>query len=70
MDEYVPADLNAAPDQVLNVREVAELWGVSESTVWHWVRTGRLPAWRVGGAVRIRSRDAYGFEVPYEVRER
>jgi excisionase family DNA binding protein len=70
MDEYVPADVEATPPEVLNVREVAELWNVSESTVWHWVRTGRLPAFRVGGSVRVRSIDANRFEVPYEVRSR
>jgi excisionase family DNA binding protein len=66
----VPADVEATPPEVLNVREVAELWNVSESTVWHWVRTGRLPAFRVGGSVRVRSIDANRFEVPYEVRSR
>jgi hypothetical protein len=29
-----------------------------------------LPAFRVGGSVRVRSIDANRFEVPYEVRSR
>lgn len=70
MEEYNPTDLEPAAEGVLNVREVAELWGVSESSVWHWIRTGRLPAFRIGGSVRIRSADASHFERPYEIRSR
>lgn len=40
------------------VAEVAELLDVSHSTVWRWIRAGKLPAFRVGSRnLRIRSRD-------------
>ena len=34
--------------------DVGELLGVTPRTVYLWARTGRLPSFRVGGAVRFR----------------
>lgn len=34
--------------ELLNVREVAEILGVSQRTVWRWVDQGRLRTVRVG----------------------
>ncbi len=46
------------------VAEVAEILDVSHSTVWRWIRAGRLPAYRVGARnLRIRQRDLYGARV-------
>jgi excisionase family DNA binding protein len=37
----------------LSMRELAELWGVSQRSVWTLVNTGKLDAFRVGRSVRI-----------------
>ena len=37
-----------APDRLLGIREVAELFGVDISTVRRWERAGHLRAVRVG----------------------
>lgn len=33
----------------LTLREVAERYGVTYMTAYNWVRSGRLPAFQVGG---------------------
>ena len=45
-------DGNAVP-QMLTVTEVADYLRVSETTVWRWCSTGRLPAFRVGRGWRV-----------------
>ncbi len=35
------------------VREVAEILGIAERTVWRWLREGRLKRVKVGGATLI-----------------
>jgi len=42
-----------ARTEPLNVREVAELLGVAESTVQRWVRNHELPAIRVADTIRF-----------------
>jgi excisionase family DNA binding protein len=69
MDDLTRNEVEVVPE-LLTVREAAERFSVSEPTVWRYVRSGKLPAFRVGGTVRIRSADADRFEVPYEVRTR
>jgi len=40
-------------EMLLNVREVAEMLGVSERSVWRWSATGILPPGiKIGGCVR------------------
>jgi excisionase family DNA binding protein len=45
-------DGNAVP-QMLTVTEVADYLRVSETTIWRWCSTGRLPAFRVGRGWRV-----------------
>lgn len=49
-----PAD---APDELLTRAEVARYLRVSDRTVSRLIRTGQLPASRIGRAVRIRQSD-------------
>jgi len=42
-----------ARTEPLNVREVAKLLGVAESTVQRWVRNRELPAIRVADTIRF-----------------
>ncbi|MBN1461695.1 MAG: helix-turn-helix domain-containing protein [Armatimonadetes bacterium] len=39
---------------ILKVRDVCKLLGVGQSTVYRAVETGRLPAVRIGTAIRFR----------------
>ncbi len=43
--------------RLLVIGEVAELLRCSERTIRRWVRGGRLPVVRIGGAVRFRADD-------------
>ncbi len=46
--------LRRPPDRlVYRVREVAEILGMAERTVWRWLREGRLKRVKVGGATLI-----------------
>jgi excisionase family DNA binding protein len=40
--------------QLMTVQEVADVFRVSDQTVYRWVDTGTLTALRVGGTIRIR----------------
>jgi excisionase family DNA binding protein len=44
------------PD-ILTVAEVASYLRVSETTVWRWCTSGRLPGFRIGRGWRIRKND-------------
>jgi excisionase family DNA binding protein len=45
---------------LLNVREVAELFGVNVSTVWRWVQAGHFPTpVRICGTTRFRATEVY-----------
>jgi excisionase family DNA binding protein len=44
-------------------RDAAEALGVSEPTVYHWIKTKRLPAYRVGSHYRILRADLESFVV-------
>jgi len=40
-------------DEILTVREVAEYFKLSRTTVWRWCNDGKLPAFKVGRGWRI-----------------
>ncbi len=44
------------PD-LLTVTEIANYLRVSETTVWRWCSTGKLPAFRIGRGWRVRRSD-------------
>ena len=49
------------PDELLDVRQIAEYFKVSAKSVYSWIKAGRLPgAFRVGGLWRIARRDLPG----------
>ena len=55
--------------QWLTPRQVAELYGVSYQTVWNWVKSGKLPAVKDAGRVKIRAADAEKLRQPYQPKE-
>lgn len=56
----MPADPSPLP-HLITYRAAADALGVSERTIWSLVRAGRLPAVRIGAAVRIDPRDLDAF---------
>lgn len=42
---------------ILTVAEVARYLRVSETTVWRWCTSGKLPAFRIGRSWRVRRTD-------------
>jgi excisionase family DNA binding protein len=42
---------------ILTIAEVASYLRVSETTIWRWCNSGRLPAFRLGRAWRVRRTD-------------
>lgn len=51
----------ALPDDLLTTREVAEAIRVSTMTVYRLIKSGELPAIRVGRHLRIRRRDLLAY---------
>lgn len=43
--------------QVLTVAEVATYLRVSQTTIWRWCGSGKLPAFRLGRSWRVRRTD-------------
>jgi len=46
----------------LSVRQVADRWNMSERTVWRFLKSRQLPAYRFGSARRILEADVKQFE--------
>lgn len=46
----------------LSCKEVADIYGVAERTVWQWVREKKLPAIRMQKGYVIRPEDLKRFE--------
>ena len=42
--------------------EIAKMYGVKKSTVWFWIRNGKLKAITVGRFYRVRQQDLESFE--------
>ncbi len=49
---------NVTEREYYTVAEAAEVLGVSRTTIWRWIESGRLPAYRIGRkTIRIRRAD-------------
>ena len=55
--EVIDMNQNQSSSEVLTVNEIAGYLRVSETTVWRWCNTGKLPAFRIGRSWRIRRAD-------------
>jgi putative molybdopterin biosynthesis protein len=45
------------PDPYLTVIQIAEEMGLSDQTVYNWIKEKRLPATKIGRALRVRRSD-------------
>lgn len=57
----MPAKPTQKPEPMLDIIDVAETCRVSEKTVRRWIKTGDLPAARLGNQWRIFPRDLKTF---------
>lgn len=48
--------------QFLRLTEVAAYFGVSTRTLYRWIEQGLLPAYKVGGCLRVKIVDLQQFE--------
>lgn len=61
-----PTNPNLDPDdlsenQLYSTAYIAEFCGVEKGTVRLWIRSGKLPAMRIGKRLRVRRRDLLNF---------
>jgi len=49
------------PSALLNYKQVAQILGCSEKTIWLLAKSGKLPACRIGLLVRFRPADVESF---------
>ena len=50
-------------ERYLSASEVAKLYGVKISTIWRWIREGKIPAYKLGKLYRMKL-----SELPKEIR--
>jgi excisionase family DNA binding protein len=48
-------------DELLTLRQVASMLGMSRHTMRRWAEKRRIPSFKLGRSVRIRRRDLEGF---------
>jgi len=51
---FVTGEVFSVMDEILTVREVAEYLKLSRTTVWRWVKEGKLQAFKLGRSWRVR----------------
>lgn len=52
-----PGPTGGDDQELMTAKEVAELFSVTNKTLWLWNKTGFLPRIRIGGVVRYRRED-------------
>jgi predicted DNA-binding transcriptional regulator AlpA len=55
--ESTPEPTGGDDQELMTAKEVAELFSVTNKTLWLWNKTGFLPRIRIGGVVRYRRAD-------------
>jgi len=48
-------------NKLYNANQVAEFLGVTRTSVYRWIKAGKLRAVKVGGLVRIKKKDLQEF---------
>ena len=51
---FVTGEVSSVVDEILTVREVAKYLKLSRTTVWRWVKEGKLRAFKLGRSWRVR----------------
>lgn len=50
-------------ERYVSAKEVAQAYGVKVTTVWKWIRDGKIPAYRLGKMYRMKL-----SELPKEIK--
>jgi excisionase family DNA binding protein len=61
------ATIGESGDEFLLPREVATDWRVSTRSVQRLIASGALPAYRIGGALRVRRSDRDEYEARHRI---
>ena len=48
-----PESVEIFDNEILNVREVADLLRVSPKTAYRWIKRDRIPHWKEGNTIRV-----------------
>ena len=59
---------NPIDTQFITIAEAAELLGVSQRTLYRWMRRGYLRCFRVGNITRIQRKDLQAFIEEYSTK--
>ena len=70
MNRLARAEKSATdPNQLLSVPQICEEWETHENTVYGWIRSGQLPAGKIGPRmIRVRRSDLEEFLTPLRSR--
>jgi len=49
-------------EKLYSVQDLCQRYGVKDFTVWEWIRTGKLPAMKIGKSYRIKESCLQEFE--------
>lgn len=49
-------------ERLYKCKEIADMYGVSVRTVWEWIKSGKLKAYRIGRLYRIYKEDLEQFK--------
>jgi excisionase family DNA binding protein len=52
----------------LRVDELAERWACSTRTIYNYIESGNLPAYKIGGCLRINASDIFSYERNSKIR--
>lgn len=55
-------------EKYYNCKQIADRYGVKNSTVWAWIREKKIPAVRIGKCYRVKESDLADLERANKVR--
>ena len=57
----MPLTIHGLPADLVDVAEASEVLHVAKGTVYHWLRQGYFPHYRLGRLVRLSAHDLVSF---------
>ena len=53
--------MNNLPDEMMNIEEVAQYLKMSERAIYDWVKSGKIPAFKLGNTWRFKKSEIIGW---------
>ena len=53
--------MNNIPDEMMNIEEVAQYLKMSERAIYDWVKSGKIPAFKLGNTWRFKKSEIIGW---------